>query len=1098
MNLHTPEGASAFLQEVDGFAPTPDQLAVIMGGPEPSLVIAGAGAGKTKTMALRVVYHVAAGHVDPGQVLGLTFTKKAANELSTRIAAMLRKAARLESTALDEETVILSRPIVATYNAFAANIASEHGLIVGVDPSSRLITDAEQYQIIHDLVRNRKGGFGKGNNHKLASIAENVKALAAAILNNELTTEEVRNSLEEFDSHLQDLGVLKPRSGAADVKKHFATHEARLASLDVVDQYLAYKKVNRLTEYADQVAVAHRVLQARPDIVHSLRDEHRLVLLDEYQDTSVNQAKFLADLFAGGHDVTAVGDPNQAIYGWRGASADALADFTRNFADPGKKMPQYSLATAFRNKGEILEAANAVAAPLRRHAAKSGLNVAPLEAFNTTGGEVQISFEVMKDDSFKAIARDIDEYRRAHAGDNKGQGPSIAVLCRARKTMKPIADALTELGIPFIEHGNQSAITQPEVKTIRGLLRAVSNPPHGEAIMRMLAYLNISPADIQSLNLIRKERGYRDDSERSFVEVLDHVESSKVSPAGKERLGLLNVWLKALTEARYSRLEDLVGLAVRLIGIETEVAARSATGGIGRASLLAFQRLAAGYSENTEGATLEAFLDWLDLVEEKEHGGDDGDLPLADLALESESVTKEELENPNTVTIMTVHGAKGLEWDYVAIPELRHGGFDLLTQRPRGPWLTNYAKIPTWLQEDAHSIPEWRWKDPETPKELNVSYMTWLSEDMADHENREIRRLAYVAMTRPRSRLLLAGYWFERPEQEKAQREAIEKNPANAKRSRGPSRLLLGIDAPLSGVSMTEIPEVDADETDELMSGQWMADMNRGATEQTREAAEFVAGRVPRTAEDMSEAVSGASGWVRESLSDLLALLDGDDAEEFEIGHLTANGVVQMAADPVKFRTDLERPIPTEPARAARLGQQIHEYIASRYGAPRTADLIDVSGDADQVLGLDLNNPRVAELIQRFESIPFVSSGDIPVAVEAPVDVVVAGIPMRGTVDAVFSDGTDPETGQERLRIVDWKTGRCPSEKDMPSRELQLHLYRLAWSRTTGVDQSLISATFAYLGEKDEAKRLHHVDPIPEEELETIIGSLLEQVKETA
>ncbi|AZQ76880.1 ATP-dependent helicase [Flaviflexus ciconiae] len=467
MNLQTPEGASAFLQEVDGFAPTPDQLEVIMGGPEPSLVIAGAGAGKTKTMALRVVYHVAAGHVEPGQVLGLTFTKKAANELSTRIAAMLRKAARIGATAIDEETVILSRPIVATYNAFASGIATEHGLIVGVDPSSRLITDAEQYQIIHDLVRNWKGGFGKDNENQLGTIADRIKDLAATILNNELTTDDVREGMVEFDSHLRELGVETMTPKDAAVKRHFPTHETRLAALDVVDEYLAYKKVNRLTEYADQVAVAHRVLQARPDIVQSLRDEHRLVLLDEYQDTSVNQAKFLADVFAGGHDVTAVGDPNQAIYGWRGASADALADFTRNFAEPGKKMPQYSLATAFRNKGEILEAANAVAAPLRAHAAKSGLNVAPLEAFNTTGGEVQISFEVMKDDSFKAIARDIDEYRRAHAGDNKGQGPSIAVLCRARKTMKPIADALAELDIPFIEHGNQSAITQPEVKTIR-------------------------------------------------------------------------------------------------------------------------------------------------------------------------------------------------------------------------------------------------------------------------------------------------------------------------------------------------------------------------------------------------------------------------------------------------------------------------------------------------------------------------------------------------------------------------------------------------------------------------------------------------------
>ncbi|MEZ7898250.1 MAG: ATP-dependent DNA helicase [Flaviflexus sp.] len=1090
MNLESREGAAEFLRQVDGHAPTSDQLDVIMGGAEPSLVIAGAGAGKTKTMALRVVYHVAAGHVKPAEVLGLTFTKKAANELATRISTMLRKAARIGETAIDEETVILSRPVVSTYNSFASAIATEHGLIVGVDPSARLITDAEQFQIINDLVRGWKGSF-KDSERQISSLTKDVKELAADILNNELTTEKVRQALTEFRDHLL---AIKADSLALSKRNRvfLSKFDSRMEILDVVDSYLQYKKVNQLTEYADQVAVANRVLRKRPSIGAALREEHKLVLLDEYQDTSVNNAKFLLQLFGGGHDVTAVGDPNQAIYGWRGASADALADFKRMFAAPGKPMPQYSLSLAFRNKGEILDVANAVAEPLRKHAKLSGLEVQPLEAFTKTGGEVELNFETLVDESYANIASDIARYREKHSSANNGRGPSIAVLCRARSAMEPMAKALEERGIPYIEHGNQTAISQPEVKTIRGLLRAVSNPSQGDSIMRMLTYLNISPADLEAMNAVRRSAGKQAGVDLSFVEALAHLEKADLSEAGRRRLQRLRGWLHTLTEARFSRIEDLVSLAIRITGLETEVYSRSASGGIGRASLSALQRLASGYSQAIEGATIEAFLDWLDLVEENEKG-DDGELPLADLAVESDGVTKDELENPNTVTIMTIHGAKGLEWDYVAIPELRYGGFDLLKQNPKDPWLTSIKKIPPWLREDAASIPEWRWRAEGDAKALEESFAKWLSEDWADYENREIRRLAYVAMTRPRSRLFLAGYWY----QNSAQWEALVKKMASKPRDpldRGPSRLLLNLSMPTNGVSMTTPPEVNVDEGEEAQTALFIADQNRGVSETTSKAVEFVNSRVTLTPKEMEEKALSGSRWVKDSLADLQALLEGDERAQIDLGHLTANGVVQMASDQAQFRLDLERPIPNEPAHAARLGQQIHEHIASRYGAPRTGDLLDVSGDVDQVLGLDLNDPRVSRLIENFESIPFVKSGTQPIAVESPVDVVVAGVPMRGTIDAVFPDGTDDE-GHERVRIVDWKTGRHPTAEDLPNRELQLHLYRLAWARVTGMDPRNISATFAYLGEKDEAKRLHHVGFVAEDELEAKIEGLIQAVK---
>lgn len=1078
-----------FLEQIDGYPPTPDQLDVIMGGSEPALVIAGAGAGKTKTMALRVVYHVAAGHVAPGEALGLTFTEKAANELSSRISSMLRKASMMGSTALDEETAILSRPTVRTYNAFASAIALEHGLLVGVDPSSRLITDAERFQIANDLVKGWDAA--EKPDCALSTLTKHVLSLSAAILDNQLTTDDVRAAMEEFDGHLGALDFRSLRkTGNERLHSHDKAHRLRLLALDIVDAYLDYKKTNRLIEFSDQVSVAHRVLAARPELAEQFRREHRLVLLDEYQDTSVSQALFLASLFGGGHDVTAVGDPNQAIYGWRGASADALSSFKVDFRAPDKPVAEYSLSTAFRNKGEILAVANTVAEPLRMHSKQRGLTVPPLEAFKPAGGEVDISFETFRDESYRAIAEDIARYRQEHETDNDGRGPSIAVLCRARSAFKPMGDALRELDIPFIEHGNQSAITQPEVKTVRGLLRAVVDPARGDGLIRLMSYLNIGSADIEAMNNVRRQIEKSQEISLSFAEVLRHRDRAKLSATGQSRLAMLDQWLAKLTEARFSRLDDLVGLAIRITGLETEVASRSVQGGIGRASLSILQRMAAGYADASEGATLDGFLSWLDDVEEHEHG-DDADLPLADLALEAGGVTDDELENPHSVTIMTIHGAKGLEWDYVAIPEMRRGGFDLLTTLPRDMWLNKPGKIPQWIRADASSLPEWRWRAAADKEELAESFSQWDQEDMSEHENREIRRLAYVAMTRPRSRLLLAGYWYA----DRARgRKAFTDHAEGKNLKCGPSRLLLGLEVPVKGVGLVEHPEVLGDDDGETATALWPADLDRGTTAAMKEAAASVTALAPLTVDGAIEAVQGRSQWLKDSLADLLALLDREEADDLDLRHITANGAVAMASDPAEFRRSVERPIPTEPAQAARLGQQIHEYIALQYSAPRTGDLIDVSGEVEQVLGLDMLNPKVAELISAFESLEFAREAH-PVAVEAPVDVTVAGVPMRGTIDAVFEDGVNPETGETRIRIVDWKTGRRPSEKDLTARELQLHLYRFAWAKLTGIREENIRATFAYLGEKDSSRRLHDVEPVPSDEVERRVADLISQVK---
>lgn len=1037
----TADEARAFLTQFDGYPPTEDQLEVIRAPLDPALVIAGAGSGKTKTMALRVVYQVATGAVDPEHVLGLTFTKKAANELSSRINRMLRRAAQAGHAMFDENSLLMSRPLVQTYNSFASSIASDYGLLVGLDPSARLINDGERYQIMSAIVRS----WPTLLHGKTSTLIDHALAISGRILDNQITTDDVRRELRAIEEHFASMDLAR----SWYVTKALDTFDQRRDVLDLVDAYLEYKRTHQLTEFADQVATANRVLTARPEFADQVRDQHRLILLDEFQDTSVNQLDFLATLFTD-TAVVAVGDPNQAIYGWRGASASALSDF-RNRFKTGGPTPQFTLSTAFRNRSAILDVANAVAEPLRSHALREGLDVPPLEAAST-GGSVELLFPDYAAQSYDAVAADIETYIRENADANEGRGPTVAVLCRQRSAFTPMAEALEARGIDYVQVGNTSAISAPECVTVRALLRLSAQPDRGDALARLLTYLNVGAADVAALG---EYAGHH-----SIPEVLGDSDVG-MSEQGTQRLSRIRSWIDRLTEARYARLPDLVNLAIREANLDVEVAAQSVRGGIGRSALAALARTAATFADSIEGATLTDFLDWLDEVEEREKNGDD-DLPLADLLVAAEGRSEEEMETPSRVTIMTVHGAKGLEWDYVAIPELRKGRFDL-TSTAKTYWLKDASEIPFSLRADRASLPEWSWEQVGDPKAAKETYDTWRTDRMVIHENREVRRLAYVAMTRPKDRLVLAGYWYDNVDN--AEKIAADPDGRLAK-NRGPATLLSGL--PIEVPTGWPVPDLSVTERERRYA--WPTDLGRGTTEETRAAARALA--------DAEPADENAPVWIRQLLEDVDAL-SARTGQRFQLDYLSAGQVVGLASDEEAFVRDSVRPIPEVSGAAARLGQHVHEYIARHFGLARTVDLL---GEDHQVLGLDVSKPHVEKLISRFLDTTYATLR--PTAIEQPINVPIAGYQLRGTIDAIFTDG-------DHVHIVDWKTGRAPIGEDAEAKHLQLHLYRYAWATVTGTDPDLITATFIYLGEDDEKRRIVQLPMLSLTEISERVAGLL-------
>ncbi|HEX6151867.1 ATP-dependent helicase, partial [Nocardioides sp.] len=374
------------------FEHSPQQWVAITAPLEPAVVIAGAGSGKTALMAARVVYLVATGQVRPEQVLGLTFTTKAAAELRRRIHDALEHAGLLgtgrpDATAEPDEADEVLEPVVATYHSYAASLLTDHGLRIGHEPETRVVSDASRYQLGARVVERFTGEVVHLTDHPATAI-QNLLALDSAMSEHLVGPDDVRRVDDEARAGFErarDAEVAgKNRKGHREAcEKAINAIDRRRELLELVEGYRRLKHDLGLMDFSDQIELAARLALEQPDVGVLERDRFRVVLLDEYQDTSVAQAVMLARLFSGadegsglGHPVIAVGDPNQAIYGWRGASVSNILGFGETFPAARGRPPILPLTVNRRSDRRILEVANRLATPLLE---KYGDQVAGLE-----------------------------------------------------------------------------------------------------------------------------------------------------------------------------------------------------------------------------------------------------------------------------------------------------------------------------------------------------------------------------------------------------------------------------------------------------------------------------------------------------------------------------------------------------------------------------------------------------------------------------------------------------------------------------------------------------------------------------------------------
>ena len=304
-----------------------EQLDAITAPLEPSVIIAGAGSGKTTVMAARVVWLVGTGQVRPEEVLGLTFTRKAAAELAARVAAALDRAGVLTGEEGEGAELIM------TYDSFAARLVAEFGLRLGIDKDPVMITGASRFRLAARVVANAPGPFFSLSRLRHHSIPERVLSLDAEMQSHLVDAAQVAAECRRADELFAQAPLHRGKP-LKDVSAAFDASAERLELLGLVEDYQQLKRKLGVVEFADQLREAVRLVTLVPGVGEEIRSRFKVVLLDEYQDTSAAQAKLLSTLFTGtvsspamGFPVTAVGDPYQAIYGWRGAAAGNILEF---------------------------------------------------------------------------------------------------------------------------------------------------------------------------------------------------------------------------------------------------------------------------------------------------------------------------------------------------------------------------------------------------------------------------------------------------------------------------------------------------------------------------------------------------------------------------------------------------------------------------------------------------------------------------------------------------------------------------------------------------------------------------------------------------
>jgi DNA helicase-2/ATP-dependent DNA helicase PcrA len=627
--------------EATGFRLSAEQVAASTDLAGPVRVVAGAGTGKTAVIAERVRRLVESG-VDPRTILVLTFTERAASEMRERILA----------TAPEAEPAH-----IGTFHALALSWLRDDGALVGLRPGFRLLTGPDRWILARELM------WELGD---------------AAFIGEERPDDQVGPLLKLQERLKQELVPVSRLAEWAGRETEGERRPLLTAAARLFEAHAERCRSERLADFDDLIALAARLLERRPDVRERYQRRFRWILVDEYQDTNLAQQRLVELLAGGAGNVCAVGDDDQSIYRFRGASKASFSRFARSY--PGART--LSLGANRRSDTRIVSAArelverNSGRIPKSLRAETEVDDGAPVEVWRFADSESEAWAIV------DGVARLRDEGFASRR---------IAVLTRTHAIAMPILAALERAGIPHRHRGAEGLYRRPEIRDLIAHLRLLNDPGDLVALARLAVR---PPLSLDLEGVMGRARG--------AAEPLRALAGHALGAAWSEmlvdlvpltaRLGVDDLLFELLDRSRY------LDHAIAAVG---ELEGRRVVANVSR-----FAELVGEYCDRRRDHSLVLFLEYVELVL---RSGVDED----EAAVEQEG---------DAVQVMSIHQAKGLEFDAVFIPALVEG------------------RLPQPHRPDPLSLP--------------VQVVEPTMRGREDHTAEE-RRLLYVGMTRARRRLIL-------------------------------------------------------------------------------------------------------------------------------------------------------------------------------------------------------------------------------------------------------------------------------------------------------------------------------------------------------
>ncbi len=657
----------------------PEQRAAVTHDRGPLLIVAGAGTGKTSVITKRIGWLLASGKAKPEEILALTFTDKAAAEMEERVDRLL--------------PLGYGDLWISTFHGFGERILRERGIDIGLAPGFTVLDETGQWM----LLRRHFDDLRLDHYRPLGNPTRFLQAMVSHFsrVQDELVTPE------------QYLAYAKEQALNADG----ADAEARTAETkriaEVAETYHAYKRLLRdasALDFSDLINETLRLLRERPQALAALRARFRYILVDEFQDTNWAQYELVKLLAGDDRNLTVVGDDDQSIYKFRGASVSNILDFQRDFSDAARVV----LTRNYRSKQEILDCAYAFIQhnnPDRLEAKLGDGLTKRLTAERGNGGAIIRLHGATIGDEARLVAEKILEVRDA---DPEASWNGFAVLVRANDHAEPFLQALKARGIPHEFMAARGLYASPIVLDIAAYLRLLVDPADGPSAYRVLT----TPMVTLPHDALVALTHYADRKTQPLLEVCRRAETVPgVDLASVQELRRLTGLIERHgMEARRAPIGRVLVAMLHETGYLKALANQSEE--TSREAMRVLQQLwkdVERFSAEEPDPTTARFLAQVRL---RLDAGDSGFLPADPEA------------GPEMVRVMTVHASKGLEFANVFVVNLVD------------------RRFPTSERRDAIPVPE-----------------PFINEQLpeGDAHLEEERRLFYVALTRARDRLFLTS-----------------------------------------------------------------------------------------------------------------------------------------------------------------------------------------------------------------------------------------------------------------------------------------------------------------------------------------------------